>query len=70
VTDTQHTLGMLLGSQRVSSRFYESFFLCEKSLKGVRTEECENFREIVKRKGVDVFLERASVKISLRDSVM
>jgi hypothetical protein len=46
---------MVLGWQRVSSRFYESFFLCEKSLKGVRTEECENFREIVKRKGVDVF---------------
>jgi hypothetical protein len=34
---------MLLGWQRISSRFYESFFLCE------------NSREIVKRKGVDVF---------------
>ncbi len=55
MTDTQHTLCMLLGWQRISSRFYESFFLCEKSRKGVRREECENFREIVKRKGVDVF---------------
>jgi hypothetical protein len=46
---------MLLGWQRISSRLYESFFLCEKSRKGVRREECENFRDIVKRKGVDVF---------------
>jgi hypothetical protein len=30
---------MLLGLQRISSRFYESFFLCEKSRKGVRKEE-------------------------------
>jgi hypothetical protein len=45
---------MLLGWQRISSRFYVSFFLCEKSRK-VRREECENSREIVKRKGVDVF---------------
>jgi len=43
---------MLLGWQRISSRFNESF-LCEKSRKGVRREECENSREIVKRKGVD-----------------
>jgi hypothetical protein len=56
---------MLLGLQRISSRFYESFFLCEKSRKGVRREECENSREIVKRKGVDVFLGRSSGKISL-----
>jgi hypothetical protein len=28
--------------------------ICKKSRKGVR-EECENSREIVKRKGVDVF---------------
>jgi hypothetical protein len=46
---------MLLGWQRICSRFYESFFLCEKSRIGVRREECENSREIVKRKGVDVF---------------
>jgi hypothetical protein len=46
---------MLLGWQRISSRFYESFFLCEKSRKGVRTEACENSREIVKRKEVDFF---------------
>ncbi len=52
--DTHNTLRMLLGWQRISSRFYESF-LCEKSRKGVRREECENSREIVKRKGVDVF---------------
>jgi hypothetical protein len=45
---------MLLGWQRISSRF-ESFFLCEKSRKGVRREECENSREIVKREGVDDF---------------
>jgi len=43
---------MLLGWQRISSRFYVSFFLCEKSRKGVGREECENSREIVKRKGV------------------
>ncbi len=52
--DTQHTLCVLLGWQRISSRFYESF-LCEKSQKGVRREECENSREIVKRKGVNFF---------------
>jgi hypothetical protein len=46
---------MVLGWQRISSRFYVSFFLCEKSRKGVGREECENSREIVKRKGVDVF---------------
>jgi hypothetical protein len=45
---------VLLGWQRISSRFYESF-LCEKSQKGVRREECENSREIVKRKGVNFF---------------
>jgi len=39
-----------------------------KSRKGVR-EDCENFREIVKREGVDVFLERSSGKITLRESV-
>ncbi len=55
VTDTHHTLCMLLGWQRISSRFHESFFLREKSRKGVRKEECENSKEIVKRKGVDVF---------------
>jgi len=54
VTDTHPTLCMLLGWQRISSRYYESFFLCEKSCKGVRREECENSREIVKRKGIDV----------------
>jgi len=54
VTDTRNTLCMLLGRQRISSRFYVSFFLWEKSRK-VRREECENSREIVKRKGVDVF---------------
>jgi hypothetical protein len=32
-------------------------------------EDCENFREIVKRKGVDVFFGEISVKISLRESV-
>jgi hypothetical protein len=46
---------MLLGWQRISSRFYDSFFLCEKSRKGVRREEGKNSRVIVKRKGVDVF---------------
>jgi hypothetical protein len=46
---------MLLGWQRISSRFYESFFLCEKCRKGVRRKECENSREIVNRKGVDIF---------------
>jgi hypothetical protein len=33
VMDTHHTLCMLLGWQRISSRFYESFFFCEKSRK-------------------------------------
>jgi len=33
--------------------------------KGVRREECENSREFVKRKGVDVFWGRSSRKISL-----
>jgi hypothetical protein len=33
-------------------------------------EECENFREIVKRKGINGFLERSSVKSSLQESVM
>jgi hypothetical protein len=33
--------------------------------KGVRREECENSREFVKRKGVDVFWGRSSGKISL-----
>ncbi len=56
MTDTHHALCMLLGWQRISGRFYESF-LCEKSRKGVRREECENSREIVKREGVDVFYE-------------
>jgi hypothetical protein len=46
---------MLLGWQRISSMFYESFFLWEKSRIGVRREECENSREFVKSKGVDVF---------------
>jgi hypothetical protein len=46
---------MLLGWQRISSSFHESFFLCEKSRKWVRRKECENSREFVKRKGVDVF---------------
>jgi hypothetical protein len=48
---------MLLGWQRISSRFYESFFFSSvrKVEKGVRREECENSREFVKRKGVDVF---------------
>jgi hypothetical protein len=55
VRDTHHTLCMLLGWQRICSRFYESFFLREKSRKGVRREECENSREIVKREGVDFF---------------
>ncbi len=55
MTDTRNTLCMVLGWQRISSRFYVSFFLCEKSRKGVGREECENSREIVKRKGVDVF---------------
>jgi len=44
---------------------YETFFSCEKSRKGVRREECENSREIVKRKGVDVFWGRSSGMISL-----
>ncbi len=57
MTDTRHILCMLLGWQRISSRFYVSFFLREKSRKGLRREECENSREIVKRKGVDVFWE-------------
>ncbi len=38
--------------------------ICKKSRKGV-IEECENSREIVKRKGVDVFLGRSGGKISL-----
>jgi hypothetical protein len=48
---------MLLGWQRISRRFYDSFFFCERSQKGVRREECENSREIVKRKGVDFLRE-------------
>jgi hypothetical protein len=60
-----------LGWQRISSRFYESFFLCEKSQKGVRRKECENSREIVKRKGVEFFGEILwKDQLSLQEFVM
>jgi len=51
--------GFLAGLMRASSSSVR------KVEKGVRREECENSREFVKRKGVDVFWGRSSGKISL-----